>query len=294
MSNVKDYYEILGVGRNADDTEIKKAYRNLAREHHPDMVGESDKKVAEQRFKEINEAYQVLSDPEKKRMYDKFGHASNSSAGTSGNESPFTYTYTSSGGSDPFDIFEDFFGFRGFRGQRGPTKGKNLYYELHVNFGDAVHGIEKEVNIESGKVKIKIPSGVHDGTEIKFIGKGMPGPKNLPYGDLFITVRVRVPDKFRRVSDNLFTSLEIDMVQAALGGEISIPVIDLKSSSGVGKAKIKIPQGTQPGTQIRVRGKGMPRLRSSGRGDIIVQIFVIVPRRLSRKQRKILESYEGA
>ncbi|MFC1622172.1 DnaJ C-terminal domain-containing protein [Patescibacteria group bacterium] len=303
MANGKNYYEVLGLNKNATAAEIKSAYRKLARSHHPDMVKDGDKKAAEKRFKEINEAYQVLSDTEKRRMYDQFGHAGpgfggaqggSPFGGAAGNWGPFTYSYTSGGRGadfDPFDIFEDFFGFRGFGGRRAPQKGKNLYYELHINFKDSLSGVEKEINVESGKVKIKIPGGVHSGTEIRFANKGMPGPNNLPAGDLFLTVRVILPEQFKRAGQHLFSTLEISMVQAALGDEVEIPVIDLESASGVGKAELKIPQGTQPGTQFRLRGKGLPRLRSQGRGDVIVQVFVTIPKRLSRKQRQILEDY---
>lgn len=305
MGNGKDYYDILNLKKGATPEEIKKAYKTLAREHHPDMVNDSDKKAAEERFKEINEAYQVLRDPEKKRMYDQFGHAGpgfNNASGAQGgnpfgggNWGPFTYTYSSQGGggTDPFDIFEDFFGFRGFGGRRAPQKGKNLYYELHISFKDAISGVEKEINIESGKVKIKIPAGVHDGTEIRFNGKGMPGPNNLPNGDLFITLRYSLPKNFRRVGSNLGLIKEIDFATAALGDNIEVDVVDEKSKDGVGKAKLKIPSGTQHGTQFRIRGKGMPRLRSSGYGDIIVQVMITVPKKLSRKQKKILEDFKS-
>lgn len=308
MANGKDYYEILGLTKNASADDIKKAYRNLAREHHPDMVSENDKKDAEKRFKEINEAYQVLSDPQKKQMYDQYGQAGPGFSGggsgpfgsAAGNWGPFTYSYSSSGGKqgfdnvDPFDIFEDFFGFRGFGGNRAPKKGKNLYYELHVEFKDALFGLEKEVNIESGKVKIKIPAGVHDGTEVKFAGKGMPGPDGAPTGDLFITIRYRMPAGFNRVGDHLVSVKELDAVTATLGDTIDIDVIDTKTNSGVGSTKLKIPGGTQHGTQFRVRGKGMPRLRGDGFGDLIVQVLVTVPKRISKKQRKILEDFKTA
>jgi len=194
MATAKDYYEILGVKKESTLDEIKKSYRKLAREHHPDMVKESDKSNAEKRFKEINEAYQVLSDPQKRKMYDQFGTVGSdfgpegfSGSSQGGQWGPFSYTYSSSGGNpfsengefDPFDIFEDFFGFRGF-GSRRPRKGKNLYYEMRLEFRDIIFGIEREINVESGKVKVKIPAGMRDGMEIKFSGKGMPGPDGAP------------------------------------------------------------------------------------------------------------------
>jgi len=314
----KNYYEILGLKKGSSETEIKKAYRKLAREHHPDMVDESDKKAAEKRFKDINEAYQILSDPQKKKMYDQFGHVSGGFPGGAkgpfgqgfpggapgGSWGPFTYTYTNSGGAsgarggaggindfDPFDIFEDFFGFRGFSGRRAPKKGKNLYYELHIDFKDAVFGLEKTVNVDSGKVKVKIPAGVHNGTEIRFAGKGMPGPGDIPAGDLFLTIRVRLPSQYRRVGNTLGTTIEVDMVQAALGDTVEVWAVDLRSKDGLGKVKVKIPVGTQPGTQIRLRGKGIPVINSDRRGDVIVQVFVKIPKGLSKKQKDILKNY---
>ena len=305
-TNNRDYYDILGIDRKASDADIKKAYRKLAREHHPDMVQGGDKANAEKRFKEINEAYQVLSDPQKKQMYDQFGHAGvGGAAGGSGNPfggaaggwGPFTYTYTGGGQQgdfDPFDIFEDFFGFRGFRGQRKPRKGKNLYYELHIDFKDAVFGLEKEINVESGKVTVKIPKGVHNGTEVRYTGKGMPGPDDVPPGDLFLTLRVGLPKEFQRSGEILVVREEINMVQAALGDTIEIPVIDLENKkTALGKAKVKVPAGSQHGTQIRLRGKGLPRLQRDGQADIIIQVLVNIPKKLSKKQKKILEEYLG-
>lgn len=306
MAEKKDYYDILGISKSASEADIKKAYRTLAREHHPDMVKDGDKEKAETRFKEINEAYQVLIDPEKRKMYDQFGHSGpgfgsqgagggNAYSGMGGNWGPFSYTYSQggSGDFDPFDIFEDFFGFRGFRGQRAPQKGKNLYYEMHIEFKDAVFGMEKEINVESGKVKIKIPSGVHDRTELRFAGKGMPGPKNLPPGDLFITVRLIMPKEFQRVRDTLVTVVELDAIKAALGDVIEVPIVDTSSKTGLGTTKLKIPAGTQHGTQFKLRGKGLPKLRGNTQGDVIVQVLVKIPTKLTRKQKKALESYLG-
>lgn len=296
----KDYYEILGVSKSASADDVKKAYRKLAREHHPDMVKDGDKKQAEERFKEINEAYQVLGDAEKRKMYDQFGHAGpagfNPQGGTGGPQGqwgPFTYTYSSGGnmGFDPFDIFEEFFGFRGFNGQRKPHKGKNLYYEMRVDFVDAIKGAEREVNIESGKMKIKIPKGVRDGTELRFEGKGLEGPQGAPHGDLFITLRVPTPKGFERYGDDLVTAAELSFVQAILGDTIQVNVVDEKSQTGMGFAKLKIPESTQPNTQFRIRGKGMPRLRGSGNGDVIVQTFMTIPKKLSKKQKQLLEDY---
>ncbi len=302
----KNYYNILGVSKSATQDEIKKAYKKLAKEHHPDMVDVKDKERAEKRFKEINEAYKVLSDPQKKQMYDRFGTTNAGfgpqGRGQAGNQGfyqsgPFSYTYTTSGQNpfgdvDPFEIFEEIFGFRGFSGRRTPRKGKNLYYEMKIDFADAVHGAERTIKTDAGEIKVKIPQGVRNGTEIKFAGKGMPGPNDTPPGDLFLTFRVQTPPQFRRVGDNLGVVKEIDFIQAVLGDTIDVPVVDLNEKSGLGKAKLKIPQGTQPNAQFRLRGKGMPRLGGRGRGDVIVEAHIKIPQRLTKEQRKILEKYK--
>lgn len=307
MANGKDYYKILGVDKNASEEDIKKAYRKLAREHHPDVVSEKDKEAAEMRFKEINEAYRVLSDPEKRKMYDRFGTAEPGQGfggfsgfqggGRGGQWGPFTYTYTSGGGGndyadfDPFDIFESMFGFRGFGGQRTPRRGKSLYYQMNVSFKEAVFGVEKEINVDSGKVKIKIPSGARDGMELKFSGKGMPGPSGTPAGDLFITLRVEAPKGFRVVGDDLLVIAEIDIVTASIGGVVEVPVVNLNASDGLGKAKLNIPSGTQYGTKLLIRGKGMPRLHGRGQGDVMVQVVVVIPKKMSKKQKDLLEEF---
>lgn len=300
MTKNLDYYKVLGVDKNASGDEIKKSYRKLAREHHPDMVQDSDKEAAEKRFKEINEAYQVLGDPEKKKLYDQFGHAGVNGNGTGGQGNPggpFSYSYTSNGQGfdfgniDPFDVFEEFFGFRGFGGSRKPRKGKNLYYELMVSFQDAVFGIEKEVNVESGKVKVKIPAGVIDGNELRFEGKGMPGPEGTPPGDLFLRLKVSMPKEFKLAGSTLYVLLELDWVYSALGLEAEIPVVDLNEKSGIGRTKLKIPAGTEYGTKFSVRSRGLPRVHGSGQGDIIVQVVFTPSKRLNKNQKKALEDY---
>lgn len=305
MATAKDYYEILGVKKNSSSDDIKKAYRKLAREHHPDMVKESDKASAEKRFKEINEAYQVLSDPQKRKMYDQYGTVGSdfgpggfSGSSQGGQWGPFSYTYSSSGGNpfeegdfDPFDIFEEFFGFRGYNSRR-PRKGKNLYYEMRLDFKDIIFGIEREINVESGKVKVKIPAGMKDGMEVKFVGKGMPGPNGAPNGDLYITIRVRnVPSDFVMMGDDVLMNKEISMVDVALGTVIEVPVINTDNKTGLGRAKLKIPGGTQYGSRFLIKGKGMPKLHGRGQGNVIVQILIKIPERLSKKQRELLENF---
>ncbi len=302
-----DYYKILGVSKNATDDEIKKAYRKLAREWHPDVA--KDKENAEQKFKEINEAYQVLSDPKKRAQYDQFGEAAFGGAsggaadagngfggagfnpfGSSGG--PFTWTYTTSSTDsdfgDPFDIFEQVFGFRGFSNYR--KKGRNVRYIFTIDFEDAIKGLEKTIDVDGQKLKIKLPAGVRDGTQIKFTGKGEPPRvQDGEPGDLYITIQVKPHPEFVRQGDDVFSVLVIDMAQAALGDKVEVKVIDPKSETGFSYKKVKVPAGTQPGSQIRLRNFGMPKLRGSGRGDHYITIKVEIPKKLTKDQKKCLE-----
>lgn len=285
MATKSDYYDTLGVSKNASSDEIKKAYRKQALEWHPDRH-KDDKEAAEKKFKEINEAYQVLSDPQKKAAYDQYGHAAftpgggapdgNPFAGGFGGGSPFTYTYTSGGenpfGSagfgDPFDIFEAFFGggnpFGGSRRQAKPR------YSISISFMDAVGGVSKEVNIEGKKRKIKIPAGIYEGATID-------------YGDFRLSVRIKPDTTFERQDDDIYVSVGIPFSLAVLGGEIEVPTID-------GDLKLKIRSGTQGGTMMRLRERGVKHLRGRGRGDEYIRINVIVPEKLNRNQKDLIEN----
>ncbi len=297
----KDYYQILGIPKNASAEDIKAAYKKLAKEHHPDVA--KDKAQAEVKFKEINEAYQVLSDPQKKKQYDTFGTTGaqnpfGGGAGQSGQWGPFSYSYSSTGESpfgdvDPFDIFEDVFGFRGFSGQRRPRKGKDLRFEMVVEFKDSVRGLEEEVSFGGKKLKVKVPAGIRDGNEIRFEGQGELGPNNLPNGDLYLRIRVKPHQILQRNGDDIYMLKEINFVEATLGAEIEIPVVELNSHTGESTTKLKIPSGTQPATTFRIRGKGMPKLRVNGRGDMFVQVNIKIPTKLSKDQKRILEEYKN-
>lgn len=274
-----DYYDVLGVDKNATLEEIKKAYRKQALEWHPDKH-KDNKEAAEKRFKEINEAYQVLSEPEKRRAYDQFGHAAfspgggraqNPFAGGSpfGGGGPFTYTYTTSGGpagfdfGDPFDIFEQFFGGGGFsRAQRMPR------YSIDIDFMDAANGVEKEVSVEGKKRKIKIPAGVDEGSRIQF-------------EDFILSVNIKPHEIFERDGADVYAKVEIPYSLAVLGGEINVPTID-------GDLKLRIRAGTKSGSMIRLRERGIKRLRGNGRGDQYVKLTVDVPPKLTREQRSLL------
>lgn len=278
-----DFYQTLGVSKNASADELKKAYRTMARKHHPDV----DKSPgAEEKFKEINEAYQVLSDPQKKSAYDQYGHAAFEQGGMGaggpfgGAGGPFgggqrTYTWSSGAGgqdfggfADPFDIFEAFFGGQSPFGRQARLP----RYAINLTFEEAVHGVEKEIEAEGKRQKIKIPAGADDGTEIKF-------------SNFVLVCQVRQSNKFRRRGYDIVSEHEISFAQAALGTIAEIETID-------GKVKIRIPAGTQPGTQIRLRGKGVKHITGRGQGDHYVIIRLIIPTKLSRDQKRLLEELE--
>jgi len=282
-----DYYEVLGVSKSSSDADIKKAYRTKARKHHPDV----DKtEGADKKFKEINEAYQVLSDPQKKGAYDQYGHSAFEPGGGFGGAGqgagPFggaggyqTYSWSSGtqggqgapgGFADPFDIFEAFFGGQSPFGRQASLP----RYAIKVDFMDAVHGIEKEIEVESKKQKIKIPPGVDDGSEIRFSG-------------FILVCQVGSHPKFKRRGYDIVSEHEISYSKAALGSIEQIETID-------GEVKIKIPSGTQPGTQIRLRGKGIKHVSGRGTGDHYTIVRLKVPSKLSREQKNLLEELENS
>lgn len=284
----KDYYEVLGLSKNASADEIKKAYRNLALQYHPDR---NKTKEAEAKFKEVTKAYEVLSDSQKKQTYDQFGHvAFEQGAGgqqgpfggfgqQTGRYGPFTYTYTTSGGnpdfdfggfSDPFEIFEQFFGGSPFGARQ--SRQKRQVYALSIELMDSVKGVEKQVAIDGKTQKIKIPAGVDDGSRIRF-------------GDFDVVIEVRPDKRFRREGVDIVSEKEISFPQAVLGDTLSIETVH-------GTVSLRIPSGTQPETIFRLRGKGMPYVRGSGFGDHYARIKVIVPKNVSSKQKELLKEFE--
>lgn len=283
----KGYYEILGVSKSASDSEIKSAYRKLAVKYHPDK---NKTKEAEEKFKEVTQAYEVLSDAKKRTTYDQFGASAFEgnaagaaggnpfSSGFGGQNGPFTYTYTNTGGdgggdfggfSDPFEIFEQFFGGAGFGGQ---TRKRKDTYALVIDFFDAVKGVTKTVNIDNHEQNVKIPAGVDNGSRIRF-------------DDFDIVIRVNPSNKFQRENYDLISEEKISFIQAILGGELEVETID-------GKIKIKIPSGTQSDTLVRLREKGVPHLRGSGRGDHYLKIKVVIPKDINQKQKELLKEFE--
>lgn len=289
MAAKRDYYDILGVSKSASDAELKSAYRKLAMQWHPDRNKSPE---AETKFKEINEAYQVLSDPRKKSTYDQFGHSAfdPASAGPGGfgqggfrqGQGPFQYYYSSSGGanpfadlggfSDPFEIFEQFFGGSGFSHRRGPSK---PHYSLHIPFMTAIRGGDETVSIDGKKHTIKIPAGTDTGTHLRF-------------KDFDVTFEVEPDSRFKRDGDDVYLDHQISFTLAILGGETLVPTLE-------GDLAIRIRSGTQPGSVIRLSDRGAPRLnslRKDDRGDFYIRLQIHFPDRLSRHQRQLLEEFE--
>ena len=341
-----DYYEVLGVSRDASDQELKSAYRKQALKHHPDR--NPGDHAAEEKFKQASEAYQVLSDADKRAAYDRYGHAGLGGQGFGGGN-PFA------GGVDIGDIFGDLFGemfSMGGSGQRASRqqRGDDLRYDLAINFEDSFFGTETEVRIRrletctackgrgsgSGrgptvcsqcqgrgqlryqqgffsvartcgacggtgsvisdpcatcrgetratkeiKLNVKVPPGVEDGTRIRYAGEGDVGRGGGPKGDLYVVLSVRPHDFFERHGYDLHCVIPISFPQAALGDEFEIPGID-------GPVNLKIPEGTQSGKEVRVRGRGVPYLNEKGHGDLIVKVVVQIPRKLNRAQRELV------
>jgi len=345
MATDRDLYAVLGVERVASDADIKRAFRRLAQQWHPDINKDA---AAQDRFKEINEAYQVLSDPQRRQQYDMFGRAGLGGDGGAGFEGGF-------GGFG--DIFDAFFGGAAAGARRGrPQAGADLRYDLRIGFAEAVGGAEKEIEFPvlgrcevcdgSGaapgssastcpqcggrgevrsirqtmlgqmvnvstcprcrgdgrivetpcerckgdgrtemrrKLRVTVPAGIDEGHQIRLSNEGEVGPRGGPAGSLYVAIHVAEHPSLRREGTELIHEVDISIAQAALGTKLTVPTID-------GDEELEIKPGTQPGTEIRLRGKGVPHLRRSGsRGDLHVFVNVAVPRKLSRRQRELLE-----
>jgi curved DNA-binding protein len=292
----KDYYELLGVGKHASDEEIKKAYRKLAMKHHPDR--NPNKKEAEERFKEVNEAYAVLSDREKRKQYDTFG--------AEGFRQRFTQEDIFRG-FDFDEILSGLFGGRGRRESRGrggfdfgdffggsssqdmgrmPQKGQDILYEMVISLEEAASGGEKRISYRrNGKVEevsVRIPRGIPLGKKLRLAGKGKEGRNGGPPGDLYLQVNIREHPLFTRESDDLVVEKEVNFSGAVLGTTIEVPTLE-------GAKKVKVPPGTQSQTKLRLKGLGIPHFQGEGRGDQYVKVVVKVPKRVTEKTRRLIE-----
>lgn len=280
----KDYYKILGVPKTASKEEIKKAYRKLAQQHHPD-ANKGDA-AAESRFKEISEAHAILSNDEKRAEYDQIrqfidsgGRRFYNAPGGGGNvRVNIGDLFGDQTGAD--SVFEDLLGGFGFRPQ-GPRRGQDAETNIRLSFGDAIQGTT--VSIPQGG-KVKIPPGVGDGARIKVAGRGSPGPNGGPRGDLYVRVEVEEHPIFGRGKDgDLIVNLPVTFTEAALGAKVEVPTID-------GSVTVKVPAGTPNGKTLRVRGRGAPKPRG-GHGDLLVRVLVQVPEKLSRQEKDLLQKF---
>lgn len=290
----RDYYEILGVSKNASDDEIKKAYRKLAIKYHPDK--NPGDKEAEAKFKEINEAHDVLSDKQKRARYDQFGHAGVGGAGFGGGAAgnPFgqggtfnfngqTFNFDFGGGSPFDDILGNIFGFGG---ARRPRRGADYQTSVTLTFEEAIFGTTEEVEIDGKKTKVKIPAGIDDGMSIRLAGKGGPAPEGgTERGDLYVRIRVKPHKHLTREGAIILSEEHIDMVDAALGTEIEVETVD-------GTVTMKVPAGTQSGTPFKLSGHGVPIRADGDRGPHIVTVIVDTPKNLSKKQKELLEEFK--
>lgn len=294
MATKRDYYDVLGVSKSASETELKSAYRKLARQHHPDV----DKSLgAAERFKEISEAYQVLSNPEKRKAYNQFGHTPFEPGGGYGAGNPFggfkTYSYSGGQGpqvdfdfggfSDPFDLFEQIFGMGGFGGGNGNHFGqayrRNPTYQMEVSFDEAVNGVNKDIEMvdENGKRKrmsIKVPAGVDNGTRMRFEG-------------IDIVFRVGRNPEFIREGVDIFSEVAISIPQIVLGDVVKVITVG-------GDVNLKIPAGTEPGSLIRIKGKGVTKLQGTGKGDHYVRVKLNIPQKLSAEEGELYEKLSKA
>ena len=297
-----DYYKALGVEKGATAEDIKKAFRKLAVKYHPDR--NPDDKSAEDKFKDINEAYAVLSDPEKKQQYDTFG-----SSGFHKQYSQedifrgfdFGNAYKDMGGGlgggGAEDIFSRLFGGAFGRGgggrggfRQGPQKGADHEMEVTVSFRDAAQGAEKQIafrrNGQREELKVKIPAGVDNGSKIRITGKGAQGEGGGPTGDLFLILRVMPDPVFTRDGGDLFVERSIPFSSACLGSSLDVPTLE-------GDKRIKVPAGMQPGIKIRLKGCGIKALGSNAKGDLYVKIGVHIPEALNGEQKKLVEALAG-
>lgn len=316
----KDYYQVLGVPKNASAKDIKQAYRKLARKHHPD-VNPGDR-GAEQKFKELNEAHAVLSNAEKRRKYDQLGanwkqyeqyaHRPGAGAGPGPGFGGFRVDFEGGGGfSDFFKTFfggdlDDLFGAGGFRGARagrgaeargghrgfgfepGPPPGRDVSATIDITLEEAFHGTTKRLALEGAvageAIEVRVPKGVREGSKVRVSGKGERGEGGSRSGDLYLLVRLRPHPVYRRDGDDLHVTVPVTFSEAALGAEIEVPTLS-------GKARIKVPPGSQTGRTMRLKGKGMPRLSSKGGGygELLARLEVVVPKELNPRELELVK-----
>lgn len=295
-----DYYKILGVEKSATQDDIKKAYRKLARKYHPD-INPGDKE-AERKFKDINEANEVLSHPENRTKYDKYGeHWKHGEEYEKARQQQQNHNYsgysgTDFGGESDFsDFFQNMFGgsAQGFgRSSRGSSSGKfrgqDVHAELNLNLRDAASTHQQTFEINGKKVRITVPAGVYDGQQIKLKNHGNPGFNGGPHGDLYITFNIAPDDRFERIGDDLKTTVEIDLYTAILGGDVKVNTLN-------SSVNLKVKPETQNGTTVRLKGKGFPVYKKEGQfGDLFVNYAVKLPVNLTDKQKELFQQIKNS
>lgn len=307
-----DYYKVLGVERNASQDDIKKAYRKMARKYHPDL--NKDDPNAKDKFQEINEANEVLSDPEKRKKYDEYGehwkHADEfkaereayQRAQQSGGQSAYWYSVNGDdfmggfgrGNASGFsDFFEQLFGHgasagRSGRGYNMMSRGGDIEAQMNLSLREAAVTHKQTFSVNGENLRITIPAGIADGQMIKLKGHGEKGSNGAPDGDLYITFQIAPDPEFKREGDDLFTDVDIDLYTAVLGGTVNVRTID-------GMVKLKVNPGTQNDTKVRLRGKGFPVYKKEGTfGDLIVTYHVDIPTALSEKQKELFTQLKNS
>lgn len=295
----KDYYEILGINKNASDEEIKRAYRKLAMKYHPDR--NPNKKEAEERFKEINEAYAVLSDKEKRKQYDTFGAEGFHQRFTQedifrgfnideilsslfGGRGAREFRFGGRGGFDFGDFFSGQYGYQDMG--RMPQKGEDIIYNLTISIEDVAFGGEKKVSYRRGgkieEVSVRIPKGIREGKKLRLSGKGMEGKNGGPPGDLYLQISIREHPVFAREGDDLIVEKEINLSEAILGTTIDVPTLE-------GTKRVRVPPGTQSHTKMRLKGLGLPHFQGEGRGDEYVKVVVKIPKKVSERAKEFIQ-----
>ena len=290
-----DYYKILGLTKRADEKDVKKAYRKLARKFHPDLNPNDTE--AEKKFKQINEANEVLSDPEKRKKYDQYGkdweHAEEfekAKAQRQSSRGSRQYTHTGRQEGDFSDFFESMLGGSGFGRQERQVKfrGQDFNAELRLNLTDVIKTHKRTLTVNGKNIRIAIPAGIEDGQTIKIKGYGGEGVNGGPKGDLYITFSLINDTAFKREGANLYKTVEIALTKAILGGAITVTTLD-------GKVKLNIKPETQNGAQVKLRSKGFPRYKKEGEsGDLFITYQIKMPTKLTEEQRKLFQKLEEA
>lgn len=323
MAEYRNYYDVLGVSRSASDKEIKQAYRKLARQYHPDM--NPDDKVAARKFREINEAYEVLKDEDKRQQYDRLGsqyqqwqqmggqgnvpwedlmRQAGFAGGGPGGGPNIRYEYGSPGGATGgggmfSDFFDMLFGFGGGGvgtqtrtrtrpvQTKAPIQGRHLEHAITISLEEAYHGSTRVIERGGKRLNVSVPPGVRSGQRIRLSGQGEGGYAGGPAGDLYLIVQVRDHPQYKREGDNLHRDVWIDLYTAVLGGEVSVPTL-------AGEVRLRVPPGTQTGQRFRLSGKGMPRMgKKDDYGDLYVRAMIRVPEQLTDEERQLFERLQG-